>query len=76
MANENLKKPNTDENEVADTSGGEMPNPLKKAPESAADAAKAFEPQVASKINPKGNPKADPKIQTKTKNDEKEKKAG
>jgi hypothetical protein len=55
MENEKLKKVNPDENEVLDTSGGEMPNPLKKMPEKAADAAKAFE----QKINPKIDPKVD-----------------
>ena len=64
MGNENIKKMNPDDNEVLDTSGGEMPNPLKKMTEKAADAAKAFEQKV--------NPKTDQDIQ----NDDKQKKAG
>jgi len=69
MENENLKKVNPDDNEVLDTSGGEMPNPLKKMTEKAADAAKAFE----QKVNPL-NPKADPKLNKDV--DDEQKKAG
>lgn len=65
MANEKIKKTDKDENEVLDTSGGEMPNPNQKMTEKASDAAKAFEPQVNPKISPQVHPK-----------EEKEKKAG
>jgi hypothetical protein len=55
MENEKIKKVNPDDNEVLDTSGGEMPDPLKKMTEKAADAAKAFEQKVNPKMDPKVN---------------------